>query len=235
MKKKMKKNQNYKEEVFEYLLNIACSDDSILDEIEDSNEEVIFSKEHNEKMNELFKKVQIKYNVKKICQYAKRIAIILLVAIVIVGITTFSVEAYRVKFMNYITKFTSNYIKFSNEEDNQDDSSNIDTSVENVVFDYLPEGFKLIRSSKNKVITEIEFEKDNLFIRYDSSNTESNFEFDVENAQVEYTKINNIEYTIIEKDDMISIFWISGNKSNYIESNVEKEELIKVAENIKNM
>jgi hypothetical protein len=105
-------------------------------------EKVEFSKEHEEKMRKIFKKERNKLFFKKISKYSKRVAIFFLALAVVSGVTIFSVEAWRIRVMNFIIEMnqTHSEIKFSEEitKGNSYKSNEI-------TLGYIPEGFELER------------------------------------------------------------------------------------------
>lgn len=65
-------------------------------------EAAVFSKEHENAMQKIFRKERKKLFFKKVTKYSKCAAVFFIVVIIMSGITVFSVEAWRVKVMNFI-------------------------------------------------------------------------------------------------------------------------------------
>lgn len=154
---------------------------------------------------------------------------------------TMSVEAVRSKVINVITEiyeeFTS--IMFSKE----DEDIHINSEFKPISPNYIPKGFKEIDKVESSIGLFIVYENDEyLQIRYSCDEISNNsIILDTEDAQVEDININGFDAKYIVKDNIQQLLW-NDNTSSYLidmESkssdmiNNDKEELIKIAESIK--
>ena len=109
--------------------------------------EIDFSKEHTERMEKLFKSYRRREQLYEFRKYAGRIAaIFVLVAVLTTGISVFSVQAWRTKFLNFVLNITE-----SNMEINYNESEQKNSIYSSNYFDmnYIPEGYSL--SSRNEM------------------------------------------------------------------------------------
>lgn len=176
-----------------------------------------FSKKHEEKMKELFEpdtKVQ-KHRLSK-----KTIKILLIAAILLGFATTvFAIPASR----EFIIQKFSNHSEY-----NVLDTENAE-QVKSLKLNYIPEGFvkteeyeySCVYKNKNK-----EFVVEKLIIS-------SEIGYDTEMYKDEIIKINGIDAIFFKSNnDYKGIIYNNGKHIFLIDGNIEKEELVKIAQNV---
>ena len=190
-------------------------------------EEVDFSEIHKKKMNRLFAKQKNKENIICISRITKKIAIVLFLFITISFTLIFSVQAWRAKFLNYIMEKTDSYIEFDFDVKNS-------YSNDRVNLLYVPDDFEKSKESMvgDVMITKFNNEKDYFCIQV--SSVEGKMQVDVEDSEIEEIIGENSDIMIIKKAEKISLVWQDGFYSYVLYGNIEKEELLKIAYNVKN-
>ena len=188
-----------------------------------------FSKEHEEAMKRIFKKERNKLLIKKISKYSKRVAIFFLVLVVASSVTIFSVEAWRIKIMNFIIEMTQTHSEINFSEDNKGDTYTSDE----ITLGYIPEGFKLETSdiSENSVNLIFKGEKNYFVFSMDAIN--SKMGIDTENAAVKKTMINGEEALYSTNNNVNILVWHNEEFLYKLSGTIEEKEMIKIAENIK--
>ena len=195
-----------------------------------SDPEIIeFSKKHEEVMKKIFKKERNKLLYKKILKYSKSVAIFFLVLVIASGITIFSVEAWRIKLMNFIidTKQTHSDINFS--EDNNGDTYTSDE----ISLGYIPEGFKLEKSDVRKTRVYLMFKGEDRYFAFSMNDINGSMGIDTENASVKKIMINGQEAIYSSNDNVNILVWHDENFSYKLSGKIEEKEIVRIAEKIK--
>jgi hypothetical protein len=212
--------------------------DSIVDELEEKNEEIKnrnFPKELDTWVEEYIKKEEKKEKktklIKNIKKQSKRAAIILL--IIIAGISTliFTVEAIRVRVFNYFIERNERYTEIRVEEENNIETPELDW--ENYYQPtYMTEGYYFESSKGIGSIKVLKYTNGENQITFTQANNGTDFQLDTEDATTENIKINGNEGLLIIKGDRSMIFWHNDEKSFTVTGNIKKEEILKIANNL---
>lgn len=188
-----------------------------------------FSANFENKMNRLIKQQKKPYYV-LFNTVAKRAAAIILVIVISLS-AALSVEAIRTPIINF---FSEVYEKFTNIWFD-DTASGAPEIIEEIYLpDYIPEGFELV----NKEV----YEQD-LYYTYSNGDKQlkiwqtvvygSNITLDTENTEVEKLTISGFEGIYYENKGLGQIFWSDEKYAFHIVGNLEKHELIMIAESLK--
>ena len=190
--------------------------------------DVEFSQEHKKKMEKLFRKERQKYRLSIAEVYARRAACVILVIAAVMSLAVFSVEAWRVKFMNFVfdADAPNTKIKFSEEK-----QSEIYGGL--VEFGYMPAGFTLKESEISRRHTYLSFKCNDKYFHFELNKLDLYSMLDTEDSAAEKSEINNNEGIYITKPDVNILIWHDGVYTYRITANIEKSEIIKIAENIK--
>ncbi len=219
------KANDFKNKAFEEMLKYACQEANkeMIDEMPPC-EDVEFSKEHENKMRKLFAgKVKRK-------KYIKRIFLIAAVMVVIFSVSVMSVQGLRIRFMNFILNFTESNTKITYVDEEEDKNS---YTVGDIVLEYLPSGFVLDSTRNQGKSAYIEFSSENKYICLSIRDAETITNVDTEKAGAELLMVNDIEVFISQKNDAYILSWNDNLKAFEMMGNIEREEIIKIAENIK--
>lgn len=204
---------------FEKACALSCEEwvNSLPDEIQPYE----FSRQHNRKMNRLFSKMRNnKYH-----RFTKNAIKLLVAAAIILSIaaTAFAIPQSR----EYIIRNLFNYSSYT--------ISNTDHSVKvsDLKVGYVPDGFELVSILKDENIHMFEYKNNGKFIVINKSFIGNKINFDTEKFEYEKILINNIEYNLYQtKSDTYGIVWNNGLYTFDIDSNVSKDEMLKIAESI---
>lgn len=188
------------------------------------DEPVEFSQEHKNKIEQIFRQAK-KREIKSVFRNnAKRIAICAAVLILLLGITAMSVGAVRNRILNFIHNTEETNSKFG-----ISDSYDPETySDDKISLGYIPHGFHMVKRGASYVEFSDDRESINIFVDSDSA---SGY-IDTENAEVEYMTINSYDCYYIEKESYRSLVVYDNGTICTIQSGIDKEELIKIAQNL---
>lgn len=217
----------------EYLIDEAFDDIDIEEKTEE--QKIEFSAEHNKKIKKILHKEQKRRTLKKYNNYFKKGIAILLIAFIGVGVLTFSVEAYRIKFLNFILEYTDKYteIRYNENINKVNEDKENSTEETGIKLNYIPQNFVLKRKVINGTSIYIEFENNKENFVISAREQEGIAHIDTENAEVENLNINNNQYMIVEKNGRISVHWTMNNMMYMLSGNIEKEEIINIIKNLK--
>ena len=235
MKKEEFKSQ-IEENAFKYLSERMA--DIMLDEIPSEQEllkTISFSETFDKKMEKLFKQERKKEFSKKILLISKRVAVFGIIIIVALGIAAFSVQAIRIKILNFFVDIKEEYTSFRKDEQNSDhDNNESDQSVliGSYLFNYIPKGFELVESISTNLMTRAKFSNNDLFINFRVSKETSNVSLDTENTRVEKIDIDEKKCSYIERDNDNYILWYDNNMVISLSGNISKDELIEIIKKI---
>lgn len=197
---------------------------------EDELEKHIFSEIFEKKMMKLIK-LQKKSYYQYINTVGKRVASIVVVFILCLFITVFSVKALREPFINFVVetyeKFTSIFV----EKDTPDE--NIEFKV--MTPQYIPEGYvaEELINDKTMYIRRYSHSDDIYFIYTQNFYDELQAIIDTENIAYEKVQINSLEGICYENKGMNCLVFNDGIYTFNLSGYVSKDEIIKIAESIK--
>ena len=213
-----------------------------------NEEEINFSDTHNAKMKKLFKEVKASDNRKKILNISKKVAVILVWAIIIMGGLIGTVKAWREQAIKFIMKNNQdNYmnISFGEKLDDLESGDYIKSGEESVIYEvdgikflYVPENFEYRYDKINDKFKYFSFEnkEKNKFIMLKKENIEDiDKAVDIEKVCSEKLIFEDKEVFKVNKEDKRTFYiWYDENNSYSIGSNLEdEEEILKFIDNIK--
>lgn len=165
----------------------------------------------------------------------QKIAVIILIIGIMASISFFSVDALRVRILNFFMEIRPEYTEFRLEEENQDLEDSRIVNWENAFMPtYIPAGY-VVESSENgelaKSITLVN--TDGKIIDYAEYNEAVSFNYDTEDAVLQDITVKDETGTLIIKNDNYSIIWTLGNSIFVIRTQISEEETKKIAESVK--
>lgn len=201
-----------------------------LKELENKNPHS-FSKNHNKKMTKLIKRQKKPY-FKLICTTGRRAACII-VAVLVISVSTLSIKAIREAVFDFIMKIFSDHTVITTESGT--DSGYPETIEEEYYISELPEGFVEVDYSKIDLSVDVTYFNNDDFIFF-SQYTKSYYKETFDNEQTEYLKYvdkNGQEYlySIIENDK--TYIWDNGFYILKISSNLDKDDILKLCKSTK--
>ena len=190
--------------------------------------DVEFSQEHKKKMEKLFRKERQKYRFRTAVTYMPRVACIILIIVAVMAMQSSVGEAWLKKFMNFILDTDAPNTKISFTEKKKGE-----VYGDMVEFGYMPAGFTLNESEISRRHTYLSFKCKNKYIQFRLNKIDMYSTLDTEGSAVENLVINGCEGIYITKPDVNIIIWHDGVNSYRLAANMEKTEIIKIAENMK--
>ncbi len=234
-------NEELNEGIFDAALKKAFCDytDNLLDSFPDCetlSEKYPLSKKEERFFERIMK--EKKYGKPLALVYLSRAAVIFLCFVTLAAAVMLSSPTVRAAVKNVFMQWFEKYTLFTfvQTEPGKDDFQN----VEDVKIGYIPEGYELGFEDKMPMaFTYIYYSRDNdpdkdIMINIFKNETTDLF---TDNERSEYTKMNingHESWLIYDEANVGGTIIIVGNKiSVTVDANVEKDELIKIAESIK--
>lgn len=191
-----------------------------------------FSRRFLQKMKALLKYEHRTPAMRAFVHYTKNAAAVFLIFISIAFTTAMSVEAYRVRFLNFVTivweELTSVFIS---SEDNADHNTLVPCAPS-----YVPEGYTVFEQFEDKYENIIIYQNDiGIEIYYSQVLlTQSEFIFDTQNADTDLVEIGNHTVYVLHNKGTVQVYWQDQMNSFSLISTTEETELIKMADSIIN-
>ena len=216
------------DDILQYAAKEAC--EQINNEF-DGMEEIEFSKEHTERMEKLFKNYRRK---EQLSEFRKRagqiVAAFVLVAVLTTGISVFSVQAWRVKFLNFVMNISETNTEIRYKENEPESTS---YSSDKIDINYIPEGFSLANNITTDKTFYLEFKNsEKVFSIRTNRNTSYITNFDSENANVKKVNLNDTFGYFTSENTKNSLLWNIDEISFVLYGDITEKEMIKIAENI---
>lgn len=189
-----------------------------------------FSAEHENEMQNIFRKERKKMLLKRITKYIKRAAVICLMVAVASSITLFSVEAWRIKIMNFVVEMKQTHSKIVFEEN----STKGDTyTSDELTIGYLPDGFQLEKSDVKKNKVNLVFKGDEKYFIFSMNDINGSMIIDTENATIKKVMINGQEAFFSSNSNINILVWHEGEFSYRLSGTIDENEMVKIAKNTK--
>ena len=225
-------NDDIFEKALEEMMKEAAkiADKKLGGQLEEPKEEIVFSEEHERKMEKLFRLERRKRINKKLIKYTKRCACILLVCcIAVTAVGVVKVDALRMRFLRllYDPEAPNSDIDFIGDKTNYYADDYIQIS-------YIPDGFKMTESSIEKTYVVYTFENGDKYFHLDANDIETaGSNVDTENMEIEYLKIQNNDAIYLTKPRVNILIWSDDDTAYVIDGNIPKEDMLKIAESVR--
>lgn len=193
-------------------------------------EDVEFSEGHQRIMEQLFRKERKKLRLKKLVFYSKRAIACVLIFVTIVSVSILSVEAWRIKFLNFVIEVnqTHTHMNFS-EDATTGDSYHSDA----ISLDYIPIGFKLEKSNVMENYIYLIFKADEQHFSFSMNNIDGSMGVDTEDATIKRITINDYEAIYSSNNNINILVWHDDRYSYMLSGNIDEKEMIKIANGLK--
>ena len=190
----------------------------------------VFSNRFNRKMKALIKYERRTPFMNAFIHRFKIAVVTLFIFISLALGTIVSVEAYRIKFFEFITEV---WTEFTSIHINVDDIASIGTLAP-VEPRYIPDGYSILETLDNEYgQTIIYADVNGIEINYNQQViTQSVYLFDTENAVTETKIIGEQTVNIISNKNTFQIYWFDETHFYIIVGVIDKNELLKMAESI---
>lgn len=227
-------NKEFEDEIWESFLKAAVIENS-QNEIRDFPSEqelnnLVIPERYDLKMRWLIKHYRYRKNIAESLRYGKKIAsiIILIMGMSFAGLLSF--EEVRAACYNVIIHIYEKYVQF-------DFISNSSDTIENLECTYLPEGYYLSESIEDEYRLLLTYTNDSddiieLIVSFQNASTY----VDNEHYIMSDIQINGVDGKFFESTDVgfqNSLTWHTEQGDFILSSSLEKEIMVKIAENIK--
>jgi hypothetical protein len=165
--------------------------------------------------------------------YSRKAAVILLILISAMSALVFSVEAVRVRVLNF---FIERNDKYTEVRINEETFNNLTPNLDWESYyqpNYMTEGYFFESAKEIGHLKVLKYTDGKNRITFTQSNTETDFQLDTENAILNEICIDKNPGQLIIKDDKIILFWYNQEASFNIIGHVDKDEIITIAESMK--
>jgi hypothetical protein len=173
----------------------------------------------------------------RILKALNRVAVAMLITLVILGTTVVTVQAVRVRVLNFLMDIQQEYTSFQLKDSGSGSEGGSTTIDWHKAYmpTYIPAGYEVITSSNGELLRRIEFKnQQGSFITYMELSEGNKPALDTENASVfETVSINGHEGTLVVKDSLVTIIWQMNNRMFMIRGQTEKDTAVKMTEGVK--
>ena len=198
----------------------------------DECKHITFSAEFERKMQRLINMEKKPYYY-LINTVGKRVACIVIAALIALTSITFGVKAIREAVIDF---FVETFEKFSivgfKDEDIPENNKTIETYYAPT---YIPEGYELKKDKRMVTYRRMRYESNEGYIEFNQDIMQGISTYiDTEDAETESISVLGYKAFYSNKDEMFLIYWNDSHYSYAIqtESGLKKEEVIKIAESI---
>lgn len=194
-------------------------------------EKIEFSAEHEAKMKKLFEAEYKRQRRKQFAKYASRAAAIFVSAVLVAGVSIGSVEAWRVRVINFFRETTEEYteIKFTEEPVSS-------YSVNGITLNYIPEGYRLVEDSseigKSVMLCFQNADGKSITFRVKKVVPNSIIRIDTEDGIVTEFEYRGHKAIKSIKDRVQILVWYDDEIKYSLNCEISEEELMKIADNI---
>lgn len=212
---------------------------NILEDLESEKEEidkVVISKSMDDWFDMFVhkkeKEKQRRKRLKQIKLYSSRAAVFILVLIGMFTVVTMSVEAFRVRILNYFMEKNESYTEFRVDEV-VDGQSTPQLDIDRYYYPtYLPEDYTYVSYQVAGDVVMISYSNGKDIVIVTQGSTGSVYHVDTEDAETIEVSIGNISGYLIDKSDGGTLFWNDNDKDFMVNGNLKPNELIKIAESL---
>lgn len=171
---------------------------------------------------------------RKISKIGKRAAIIVVVFSLLTTAATLSVEALRIKIFNMIIEVSEKFSFIHFGETNAVDLMyDLPADWDGYYPTVMPDGYEFKSAINLEGMKSIIFKNnESKEICFSQSSVTTDFQLDTENAEVSEKTINGLEGLTVVKEGLCIVIWHDNNYTFYLNGNVDKSVLVKVAESI---
>lgn len=182
------------------------------------------------------KKTQSYAGKQRLWQALNKAAIALLIMLVILGATVVSVQAVRVKVLNFLMDIQQEYTSFQMKDSSgsKGGGATIDWH-QAYIPTYIPDGYEISTARKDERSRVIEFQNpQGASITYMELMQGSKPHVDTENASdLETVSINGFEGTLVAKGSSVTLIWAMNDSMFIISGQIGKDTAVQIAEGVK--
>lgn len=233
------KDQKIFDNTIDSLINSAASDvvNEMFDEIDTSinDDEIIFSDKHIKEINKIL--ASEKHTAEKIKYHRinKHILLIAIITMVIILVTTLSVGANRLKFLNYFMNINKTDTEFRKDDKIYEEEYSTYDESENqfeITLNYIPDNFELSDVTNVRELYSVRYTNGDKYFDVDKGIVPDSYGVDTENAKTKCVDINGNKAFFTSKPEIKILTWISNNILYQVDGNIDEETLINIAKNL---
>ncbi len=227
---KMGKVKNKNENRLEILIEEALKEEFKVDKTKDIevNDNIIFSERHESDMKKLFAHQRRKELLINSINATKKIAVIFIALFISINILTLSVEAIRIRFLNYKIEQNEKYTEITFNTDNKYISNRVKLM-------YIPANFKIKKEDISDTSIYLKFEFEDKYFSVSIESIEGTTQLDTENSEVKSIKLKEWNIMMIQKDNEIIAYWVDNKFAYSIYGNITENDIVNIINNLKNI
>lgn len=180
------------------------------------------------------KKQQAYARKQRILNTINKAAVAMVIMLVVLGSVVMTVEAVRVRVLNFVMDVEPEYMSFALKDNDKGESTIVDWHKAYVPT-FIPAGYELNAVTTGKYAKSIEFKnKQGLLITYMELSESSKPQLDTENAStIETISINGHNGKLIVKESLVTVIWPMNDHMHIIRGQMEEGTAVKIAEGVK--
>lgn len=161
------------------------------------------------------------------------VAVVAICFVFFAAMTT--VQAFRVKVMNFWMSIQPGYTIFRLQEDGTSNKGNLVVDWTNAyVPTYVPEGYEVSSVNVSQFVKRIVLQAEKSSIVYMEMTGATSPTVDTENASLlETISINGLSGMLVEKNGLVTIVWSSNERMFMVETQADIDTAMKVAQGVK--
>ncbi len=222
------KTNSIYEDAIDILLKAACSSasDKIFDDIDESmsDDEIIFSPQHINAVNQIFRNERKK---KKRLKVKFKWLLIAVVIIITLLLSVMTVCAFKERIVNFFINKTHLGTILHCESSEEDNLIGFELIVK-----YIPQDFEETQKYSDKSECFVMYENNEKYIAVDKMNAPDRYAFNTENAEEKYIDINGNKAMLSINEDVSIIVWTQNGFVYSVSGNTDSDILTEVAQNI---
>ncbi|HWP97363.1 MAG TPA: DUF4367 domain-containing protein [Syntrophomonadaceae bacterium] len=185
-------------------------------------------------INHQYHKQIIKNLLQSSYNYLNKAAVFLLVLVALLAVSVVTVEAARIKVLNFFVNMQEKYTQIHLSDKTEEPVDNSINWEDAYVPTDIPSGYSIHKSLNNKGLKTIEYANDdNGVIVYQQFNENFESNIDTENAdEIKKITIQGHKGLFVSKGDKRMITWSNDTYVFLITTNLQEESLIKIAESV---
>lgn len=232
-------SEDLKKRKSDYLLELALEEQLDQDtemkkyeKIEETEPAHVFSKEHDKRMQEIFKMADKAENKSWKRKRYRQIAAGFALFFCISAFSITQVEAFRLPLVHFFMEIKEKSTLFGARKEM---SSGLTENYKEYEPHYVPAGFAVLEVHEGEGEIYIKYlndQKQQAYSYYFFEETD-NTAVDTENGNTVEIKINGNQAYVVQKGDEVNILMNKNNKQFYLNGTIPYEEAIKVMESIK--
>jgi len=225
----MNTNINIMDNIFESLIAnaVPIAAENVVNNMPEP-EEHTFSEEYQRKIKKLFAQERNKVRRKKMSKYLVRAAAVFLILTTAATITITSVEAWRIRFMNFVIDLRDDHTIIEFREEEAPDTFESDE----LYLGYIPDGFRFKSSTVGDDLLSVIFVNDDLWFRINIRDITDTMAIDTEDANVRRLKVDCNDAFLSTMEDMNVLVWHDNINAYEVSGNIDENILIKIAEGL---